>query len=332
MIDAYLNWPKQIRDAIETWGKYFVEGSFNEIVVVGMGGSGIVGDYLQILHSASGGIPVYTIKSHVLPRFIDENTLILIISYSGNTVETLAALKQALNTKGRIVTVSSGGYLRDESSKLGLTHISIPSGLPPRASLPSMLYSILGLLDSSGYGVYSREDASRSLLFLEASIKKAKSIAEDVSKWLYKHVVSDERLFIIATHSPLEPLAVRGKNEFNENSKLIAKVDVAPEWMHNDIVGYEHPVPRKFCVLEIVDPSDAIGNKLVDFMEKIYLQYDTKLYKFTLDGNNTLEKLMYGSLILGLSSSMLAEIRGLNPVETKNITLYKHEASKIFTL
>lgn len=332
MIEAYLNWPMQVKEAVETWGKYFVEGSFDEIVVVGMGGSGIVGDYLQVLHATRGGIPVYTVKSHALPGFIDEKTLILIISYSGNTIETLTALKHALNTKGKIVTVSSGGYLKDESLKLGLTHIQVPSGLQPRASLPAMLYSILGLLDSSGHGVFSKKDASKSLMFLETSIKQAKSSAEYISKWIYSRVISEERLLIIATHSPLDPLAIRGKNEFNENSKLIVKVDIAPEWMHNDIVGYEHPVPRKFSVLELIDPSDVVGARLVDFMDKIYMQNDAKLYKLTLNGGNLLEKLMYGSLVLGLSSIMLAELRGLNAVETRNITIYKHEANKIFTI
>jgi bifunctional phosphoglucose/phosphomannose isomerase (EC 5.3.1.8; EC 5.3.1.9) len=100
--------------------------------------------------------------------------------------------------------------------------------------------------------------------------------------------------------------------------------------MHNDIVGYEHPVPRKFFTLEIVDLEDETGVKLVDFMEKIYSQHDAVAYKLTLRGRNLLEKLMYGSLVMGLSSVILAELRGLNPVETRNITLYKQEASKIF--
>jgi glucose/mannose-6-phosphate isomerase len=330
VLEAYLNWPKQIKGALESWGKYRVEGLFNEVLVVGMGGSGIVGDYLQVLSLTRGSIPVYTVKSHILPRFVDENTLILAVSYSGNTHETLSALRKAIASRAKVVTVSSGGILENEALKHKLLHIPVPSGLQPRASLPAMLYSILGLLDSSGYSLVTGKEAYESLKFLEANTEHAELVAGEIAKWVYEKVIGEERLFVIATHTPLDSLALRGKNEFNENSKLIVNVDIAPEWMHNSIVGYEHPVTRRFFTLEIVDPEDEAGFKLVEFMEKIYSQHDAVAYKLTLRGGNILEKLMYGSLVLGLTSVMLAELRGLNPAETKNITLYKQEASKIF--
>ena len=332
MLDAYLNWPLQIKDAIESWGKYSVDGSFDEIVVVGMGGSGIVGDYLQALSATRGVIPVYTVKSHVLPGFINSNTLVLIVSYSGNTVETLTAFRKAIGMKAKVVAVSSGGDLEKYALSHGLLHIPLPSGLQPRASLPSMLYKILGLLDSSGLELVSRSEAIESLKFIESVIRDAEFISEEIAEWLYRSVINEERLLVIATHTPLDPLALRGKNEFNENSKLLVKVDVAPEWMHNDIVGYENPVPRRFCILEVRDPDDPLGSKLVDFMEKIYRQHDAVTHGLKLSGHSLLEKLVYGSLVLGLSSVKLALLRGLNPIETRNISMYKHEASGIFSI
>lgn len=331
MLDAYLNWTKQMRQAIASWGAFTVKGVFDEVVVAGMGGSGIVGDYLQALSMTSGTIPVYVVKSHTVPGFIDESTLFIAISYSGNTVETVLALKYALKKRATVVTVSSGGVLQEEALKHGLLHITLPRGLLPRASLPAMLYSVLGLLDASGHSVVSNNEARASAEFLEGCMNECTRISGSIVDWLLTDVVLESRLPVIASHSPFEALAIRGKNEFNENSKLVVKVDVAPECMHNDIVGYEKPVYRKFGVLEIVDPENAVGARLVDFMERIYSKNDTVYYKFKLRGRNMLEKLMYGSLVLGLASVELAERRGLNPVETESIVLYKKSVKEIFS-
>ncbi len=325
----YLNWAGQVKQALDYWGKYRVTGDFDEVVVIGMGGSGIVGDYLQLLSTLKKGIPVYTVKSHIAPSYIDENTLVILVSYSGNTIETIKALRQVLSSRAKPVVVSSGGVLREEALRNNLLYIPVPSGLLPRASLPAMLYSILGLLDSSGYTVITREEAEKSHRFLVETTSQANNIGVEIADWMAREL-GDGKLPVIATHSPLEALAIRSKNEFNENSKIIVKVDVAPEWMHNDIVGYEKPVPNGFLVLEIVDPGDSIGVKLVDFMEKIYRSYNASIYRLNLLGESILEKIMYGSLVAGLASVYLAERRGLDPAETKSIHVYKREAPSIF--
>lgn len=331
MLDSYLNWPRQVEFALETWNKYSVSGEFDEIACIGMGGSGIVCDYLQVLSTEYKGLPVYVSKSHITPGFIDENTLTIVISYSGNTIETLLALKGLLKKKTKIVSLSSGGLLAEESRRNNILHVLVPAELTPRASLPVMLYSLLGLLDASGYSIVSRKTAEESLVFLENNIEKALVSATSIVEWMRANIVNTSRLPVIATHSPLEPLAIRGKNEFGENSKIIVKIDIAPEWMHNDIVGYEYPTIKELGILEIVDPSNLIGVKLVDFMRNMYLSHDTVYYRLELKGYNMLEKLIYGSLVLGLTSVKLGEIRGIDPAKTPSIVQYKKSAESIFT-
>jgi glucose/mannose-6-phosphate isomerase len=330
LVEAYLSWPKQALLSINEWGRYRVEGGFDEILITGMGGSGIVGDYVQVLSASKGSIPVYVNKSHLIPSFVSEKTLVIIVSYSGNTLESIRALERALKTRWKVVTVSSGGALRDISARHGLLHVQVPPGLLPRASLPAMLYAILGLLDSSGVTIVSKDEALESVAFLEKTTPSCIEIGEEIASWLFE-MIRENRLFVIATHSPYDPLAIRGKNEFNENSKLVAKVDIAPEWMHNDIVGYELPVPSKFAVLEILDPADSVGVKLVEFMDKVYRLLDAQVYRLELKGSTLLERLMYGSLVLGLASVYLGVKRGVDPATTKSIAMYKSEASKIFS-
>lgn len=330
MLNEYLSWPLQIEQAIASWGSISIHGNFEEIAVIGMGGSGIVGDFLQTLSIRECPIPVYVIKSHLVPAFVDDRSLAIVVSYSGETLETLLAFKKVIERKAHVVTVSSGGKLREIAKRHGIHHIQVPKGLLPRASLPSMLYSILGLLDSSGYSIVTKDDATRSLEFLRGSLADALSVSASIAKWIYESVVAEGRLLIIATHTPLEALANRGKNEFCENSKLATKVDIAPDWMHNDIVGYESPITSKFGVLEIFDSEDHVGRKLIEFMELIYRDLGSRIYRLDLKGGGVLEKIIYGSLVLGLASVQLAELRKLDPTITKSINLYKERATEIY--
>lgn len=328
--EVYLSWSEMIRGVLEKWSVHRVEGVFDEVVVVGMGGSGIVGDYLQVLAAERGTIPVYVVKSHILPHFVDRDSLVLLISYSGNTLETLLAFKRAIMSELRVVVVSSGGLLEEEAKRKGVLHVGVPGGVVPRASLPSMLYSVLGLLDTSGYSIVTLKEAEKSAVFLDEVKSFVFEFSSVLAKWLYSECVVPGKLVVIATHTPMGVLALRFKNELNENSKLHVKVDVAPEWMHNDIVGCEAPLHRDYCVIEIVDLGDTTGRKLVEFMRSIYSEITDSFYRVELRGENTLEKLLYGSLIGGLTSTLLAELRGIDPLTTRTIELYKSKTIEIF--
>lgn len=331
MLSNYLNWPLQLREALEKWGFYRVEGKYSAVAVFGMGGSGIVGDYLSTLSQHEGKYPVLVFKSHAVPRYVDSRMLSIVVSYSGNTLESLIAFKKLVERGVPVVVVSSGGELSKLAREKGILHVKLPEGLLPRASLPSMLYSILGLLDSSNMTIVSKSEAEKAAGFIESTVSDARKAGAELAEWLYEKAVARSRPVVIATHSPLEALALRFKNELNENSKLVAKVDVAPEWMHNDIVGYEAPTLRELAVVEVVDPGDAVGRKLVDFMETMYANYCTaEFYRLELRGESILEKLLYGSLIAGLASTLLATKRRLDPAETKSILNYKYASKSIF--
>ncbi|MEM2024976.1 MAG: bifunctional phosphoglucose/phosphomannose isomerase [Desulfurococcaceae archaeon] len=330
MLQAYLDWPLQIEKAIANWGSYTLNAEFDEVVVIGMGGSGIVGDYLNSLSGDSCTIPIHALKSYLIPGFVGERSLVVAVSYSGDTIETLLAFKKAFERRAKIVALSSGGKLKEMAIKYNVPHIALPSGLLPRASLPIMLYTALGLLDSSGHTIVSKNTAAESLAFLRGSLPVALQISTEIAQWINESVVVGRRLLVIASHTPLEALAIRGKNELNENSKLITKVDVAPEWMHNDIVGYESSFPLELSVIEVVDPDNSIGRKLVEFMESVYLNSGARLFRLGLKGRNILEKIMFGSIIWGLASVSLAELRTLDPSSTKSIYMYKERAHEIY--
>lgn len=328
MIEHYDSWVKQLEHALNDWGKYRVKGSYRSIMVCGLGGSGVVGDYLAVLTLNRGFIPVLTYKHHLPPSFVSRNDLVVAVSYSGNTHETTLFVKGVKDKCGSLVIVSSGGYLEKFAYENNLPHIRVPEGYVPRTALPYMLYAILGLFDSSGYTIISKNEARDTYLFLSKTISEAKRVAESVSKFLYEN----DGLTILATHSPYEPLATRGKNEFNENSKIPVKTEVAPEWMHNDIVGWERDIGVKFKVLALKDPFDPLGSSLVDYMLRIYSKRGYPTFVLELKGSTLLDKLIYGSLVLGYASVMLAEKTGVDPLKTESIREYKEFAKTIFNV
>lgn len=326
MEELYLGWVEQLERGLEKWGKVRVEGRPRLVVVTGMGGSGCVGDYVQALAwEKNNSLPVIVSKDYRLPGYVSSNDLVFVISYSGKTLETISAYKQAVEKRTRIVIITSDGYLAEEAEAKDIPVVKVIEGIPPRTALPEMLYGVLGVLDTSGATIISKDEAESALEFLKENIK----YAVDEAYRIPIEIDRSKRNLVIATHTPLGVLAIRGKNEFNENAKIPVKIDVAPEWAHNDIVGWEEPYKKDWFSLLLVDPENRVGRKLVDFMETIYREVGVETYKVVLKGKSLLEKLLFGSLVLGLASVKLARLRGIDPMETRNIKRYKSVVKEI---
>lgn len=321
MKNYYLAWHKMIEKAVESWGKVSVSFKPRAIAITGMGGSGCVGDYIEALASNREGFssPIIVVKNSSLPKYITSSDLVFAVSYSGDTIETITAFTEALRRGVKVVAVTSGGLLEKYSKTIGVPVVKVSEGLVPRAALPEMLIGILGVLDSMDLTLASRDEVVKLAQFISEKSLDAVNEAKALANFIYENSCN----LAIATHTPLEVIAVRGKNELNENAKIPVKVEVAPEWAHNDIVGWENPFTKNWAAITIVDSGNVFGARLIEFMESIYVKSGVKVQRLLLKGSSLLEKLIYGSLVLGLTSVELAELRGLNPLETKSIALYK---------
>src|SRR3989338_10689845 len=145
MLKVIEEFPEQCRTAMELPKGMSVTGKVDKIAVIGMGGSAVGGDLLKIyMHSSK--IPVFVIRDYKVPNFVDENTLVFAVSYSGNTEETLSALEDAMKKKAKVVAVTSGGSLAARAKKV----IKVPPGLQPRAALGYLFFPVLGVLANSG--------------------------------------------------------------------------------------------------------------------------------------------------------------------------------------
>ena len=287
------------------------------LIFLGLGGSGIVGDYIKALGHDKLDIPIHVIKEARIPRWVGKESLVIAISYSGNTLETIEATRDALNRGSMVYIVSSNGELIEYARQKGLPYIKLDEGYAPRAALPLMLYSCLKLLDSLGLCIADKRAIEESLELLKV-ITQNKAIAEEVAQSLAEggmpSIIADARF---------EALALRFKNDLNENAKMSAKCEIIPEAMHNDIVGYERGIcPQKALILN-ADDNHFYTKLIEEFVEKTLRKFHVQTLTLRLRGKSMLAKLMYGSHISSLMSIAIAKKHSVNPDLTISISEYK---------
>jgi len=271
MKDLIANFSNQLDKALAISKKNplsFGKKKFTQIYVSGLGGSGIGATIIQDFVKDKIEIPFTVNKSYSTHKTINKKTLFIACSYSGNTEETLAAVKIAIKAKAEIVCITSGGYLEDLAKKNKFTCIVVPGGMPPRSCLGYSLVQQLHVLHQAGFlkqSVALQLKGVVSLLDKESrSIKtKAKSIAKKLTSTVP----------IIYTTIGYEGLAIRFRQQLNENAKMLAWHNVIPEMTHNEIMGWRTKHPE-LAVVALKDVKASSKNKKrMDFLLNIVKKY-----------------------------------------------------------
>src|SRR3989344_7414776 len=146
MLGVLKSFPNQLEEALNLAEKISITGTFDHIIVAGMGGSGHCGDILAAYAQHAGlKIPVFVVRDYTLPSFVSNKSLVFLVSYSGNTEETLSAFDQALARQARMIIITSGGKLQRMAEDLRPL-VLVPSGLQPRLSIGYLFVPILIIL------------------------------------------------------------------------------------------------------------------------------------------------------------------------------------------
>ena len=210
-----------------------------QVVIAGMGGSAIAGDIVAGLLLDKAQVPVYVNRDYGIPSFVGSETLFFALSYSGDTEETLSAVKEAARAKAKIVCVASGGKLKElAESKLYPLYL-IPSGYQPRAALPYLLVPVLRGLEELGIISSFQEELNKAvgtLQKLRGEYGASKPLRGNPVKQLAKKLLGKIPL-IFAGQRSAAAAGLRLKTQFNENSKVTALFNVFPELNHNEIVN-----------------------------------------------------------------------------------------------
>lgn len=313
LIMAFSN---QIREAITISKKNplsFANKKIDQVYISGLGGSGIGASIVQDFVKDKINIPFTVNKGYQIATSVNENTLFIACSYSGNTEETLSALKAAIKRKARIVCVTSGGYMQDIAAKNNIPCILIPSGHPPRACLGYSLIQLLhilhqaALLKNSVTALF--KDVAELLDREEKNIKKeAKTLSKKLQNTLPVIYVTDGN----------EGLAVRLRQQLNENAKMLCWHAVLPEMTHNEIVGWRKKIDP-LAVLVLKDSTATEKNaKRLDFLLSTIKKYCAKIYTVESKGKSYWQRAFYH---IHLGDWLSWELSLLNKIDANEIAV-----------
>lgn len=316
----------QLEEALDISEKSIIrEKMINKVLIIGMGGSGIAGSFVKSLMGKYGKVPVLTLNDYTVPKWVDEQTLIIASSYSGNTEETIGAVKELINTGIKIVSVTSGGSLYDISVENGFDIVRIPDNWPaPRACLGYSIVAQLSILNKLGL---FELDYEKELLESIKLLKKESDSIKDEAKNISDRLI--DKFPIIYSNSDFEPLAIRFKQQLNENSKMLAHHAIVPEMNHNELVGWASKYDNFAVIFIKSDLYSSRINARIQLSKEIILNHADTLIEIEAKGKSILEQFLYLVNLTDWISVYLAQSKGVDVMEIANINHLKEQLAKI---
>ena len=319
MYKVYDRWPEIARKSFESDQDSVNFDGINHIVFAGMGGSGTIGDMFTSILSKTK-IHVNVVKGYLLPKTVDSDTLVVAVSVSGNTAETLFILDSAHKLRCKIIAFSSGGKMQEYCAKNKIEHRVILQYNSPRASFTSYLYTILNVLHSTLK--IKQNDIMESLDELENIKKKISSsnlTDENPSLSLAKWIVGIPMIYY---PFGLEAAAIRFKNSLQENAKIHAATEDIIEFCHNGIVAWERTSHHQPILLQGVD--DYIKTKeRWNIVEEFFLENKIEYWKITSLSGSILTKIINLIYLLDFSTIYKSVLIGIDPSPIKSIEYIK---------
>ena len=238
MIEHVLDLGNQLKEELEISNEFVVD-SYKDLLIVGMGGSGVAGDVLKLVMNETTPINVEVRKAYGIPKITaDRKPKCLFISYSGNTEETVEAVNDAIQYNLDWSVISSGGTLLDLALRHKKPYVKVPSGLQPRAAFGLMTKAVMHFVSSDESGKYLELCNQAGDYINEAIGNQSQNKLLEHSFKISKEI--DTKSSVIYGGTPLTHLvAQRWKTQINENAKSKAFVGYMPEIHHNEILSWE---------------------------------------------------------------------------------------------
>lgn len=334
--DAYDQWPEYCGIAfgrnVNVDEKFF--DGVTSIVFSGMGGSGTTGDILSDWIRLRCGVPIHVLKGYHIPAFVNENTLFIAMSVSGDTEETLNSMLEATSARARVVAISHGGKMENVCRKKGLTYVKIEQRILPRVSLPEVMYSALKLLT---FGTFLGDMKSQ----IDDSIKTMKAIKEKIcrdctiernpakqlAKWIYGGMPS------IYSSPLMRGVGIRFKNSVNENAKLNAIAGEMLDSCHNELVSWGHRQngEEKMILKPILSRSGFDPEEVrvrFDVFKEVLKGNGHETVEVPLHGSTPLANIVSSLYLLDYSTIYLGILRRVDPTPIAPVFAFKDEMEK----
>ena len=319
------NFPNQLTEALQIASASKISSGKNiqNVLITGLGGSGIGGTIVAELANKQSKIPVSVSKDYFIPSFVNENTLVIVSSYSGNTEETISAMQLAIERKAQIACITSGGKVKELAEKNNFDLIVIPGGNPPRSCLGYSLVQLLNILDAKQILNFNYKKQ------IEEAVSLMNSQKNEIQKQAKAYAGKlNNKIPVIYCLGATEGLAIRFRQQINENSKMLCWHHVIPEMNHNELVGWtEKNENLAVCILRTSFDYDR-NLKRLDINKTVISKFTSTVFEIMGQGSTPLVQALYLIHLTDWLSCYIADIKNIDPVEVKIIDFLKSELGK----
>lgn len=327
--------PKQSKEAVAIGTSaplHLPKRGIENIVLTGLGGSAIGGDLLRGYLSAELRIPFIVNRDYSLPKFIGPRSLVIISSYSGNTEETIAAQKEAMKRKARIICISSDGTTERLARRAKSSYIKLPGGYPPRTALGYSFFPLLLLLARLRLITNKSAAIKETVTLLEAKSTEYGNPDASANRALQLAEQLAGRIGIVYSASrTLDAVNIRWRSQIAENGKSLAFGHVLPEMNHNELVGWNTLTEqmREMQVIILRDKADHPRVQMrIDLTREILAEHTSRITEVWSEGSSLLARIFSLVYLGDWVSYYLGILHRQDPTPVRVIDYLKGELGK----
>jgi len=314
--DALAKFPEQIQFAIDNYVRHnYTIDNIHNIVLAGLGGSGIAGRIVKSFFLERTPVPVEVISDYTLPQYVDDQSLIILNSYSGNTEETLSMYMYALERNAQILIITTGGLLGELAAENNIQIYQAETGFQPRMALGySLTFLILIFSDLlKQNSMNNLKSVLRRLKDINSFIERAKNGFEDLAN-------NTSKKFVIICDPKTSPIGVRFAQQLQENAKAEAFVHEIPEANHNVIETYYGTLDSVYLFIDSKE-NDKITHRF-KFLKELLIENKQIISEVDF-GGFSLEEVYETIYTLDWLSLIIADSKGVKSDEISNINKLK---------
>lgn len=316
----------QIQDSFDTQFSIAHDDKLNitSVVITGLGGSAIAGDFFRNLFRSELKVPVLVNRNYGLPEFCNKGTLVIVSSYSGSTEETLSSFEDAVNRGCKIFCISTGGELVKRAKAKNIPCFVLKPGFQPRYSFGLSFTALVRVLAEYGVIPHSNEFLQNSIALWKNRGEELSSEGNSAFQLAVKLLGTVPVIYGVADYT--DSIVMRTKSQFNENSKVHSYFHNFPELNHNEIIGWETHAASglKFSLLVV---SDEIYHpqvkRRIEITSELIRKQGTEVYMVSSEKSEFGLRLMDIIYYLDWVTYYFAILRGKDPGEIDFIHLLK---------
>lgn len=294
------------------------------IVICGMGGSGIGGKLVSQWVQNEIALPIVLCQDYTLPAFVNENTLVIGSSYSGNTEETLAALEIARNKGAIIKCISSGGTLQKFCADNNYDIIIVPGGNQPRAAIAYSLVQLLYIFESLNLiSPKSLQEIEKGKNLINANLEANKAEGKEIAEFIHG------KINVIYSEAIYEGVAVRARQQLNENSKNLGWSLAIPEMNHNELVGWGGGSDLFAVIMLRTEDANPKNTTRMDLTKEILARKTSHIYELHAKGSSLIERSLHLINVLDWASYYLVDLNQVDAFDIKVINHLKDSLAKV---